>query len=73
MNFKTHQPTDKFYVRVNNETMSATLQRYYGSYHKSVSDALDAIPTNSHAGDLAEVIDEFGKVYGSVNRSTDTD
>lgn len=56
----------KFYVKVNNETMSSVLQRHYGDFHKTVQDALKCAYKTMNLGDKVEIVDEFGKVYATT-------
>jgi hypothetical protein len=56
----------KFYVRVNEETMSSVLQRHYGDFYKTVQDALKSAYKTMKLGDKIDIVDEFGKVYATT-------
>lgn len=54
---------NKFYIKINDESLSATLQRHYGSFYNSVSDAMDYVWKEASEGDTVEIIDQGGNVY----------
>ena len=56
-----------FYVRLNEESDSAMFQRHYGSFFRSVDDALTfAQKYLGNKGNTIEVVDQNGKVYIST-------
>lgn len=56
----------QFYVKVNEESDSAMFQRHYGSFFRSVDDAMTFAEKYLGKGDLVQVVDQNGKVYVST-------
>jgi hypothetical protein len=55
-----------FYVRLNEESTSAMLQRHYGSFFRSVDDAMTFAEKYLGKGNTVQVVDQNGKVYVST-------
>ena len=56
----------RYYVRIDQESQSAMMQRHYGSFFKTVSDAMASAEKYLGNGHLVEVVDQLGKVYLST-------
>lgn len=56
----------QFYVRLNDESTSAMLQRHYGSFFRSVGDAMTFAEKYLGQGNTVEVLDQNGNIYVST-------
>lgn len=54
---------NRYYIRLNEESQSAMLQRHYGSFFRTVNDAMASAERYLGRGDVVEVVDEQGNVY----------